>query len=825
MAEKNLVATAFEAVSAPAVNFGTKSVWVSGRLVRTDSGAGIADAKVSAMPGSSSKALTTNTTVSGKFAMSVDTASLKVGTSDVVFSYEGDKKQFDAAQAYTLTITVNPAAVIVEGVIVEDKEYDGTTKATLNLASHELVGVPDGAEDIQLETKAAEAAFVDKNAGTGKPVTVTGLELAREDEKNCTLVSPELTASISPRPLTVNGVTARDKPSDGTTEARLNFDNATLSGVLDGDDVCLDSSAAEGSFADPGPGANKKVTVSGLSLTGPDADNYTVNQPTATAEITAARPAASRPEPGNNLGSAIKRVMQDSKVNTSVAQVLSRVSASLKGNSKVGPEVVQTALDNIVNAIAGNDAVQAKCEPCNGQIRLSVRQVDTNTKDWKDAKLLNEEVLGELARQVRLLNDSFEVVSGQPVLDGDSLLFDRVSVGVVSIAWTAGITLLDHYVVKRPDDQDFKRYRRSGKTAAAAQWGFSSATGSATALAPTPTFQAQVDAGQCTNVCNFIAPALAHVRCLCRLTEEGCCSGGKEYIESVCITASRGEIGKQACATGPDGSSEFDLPKGWYTFSAPEEIVIGGCNYELCCGSPISAYVGPGQSCSDIVFSYRKGSNEIVLDALICHPDINDPDQEVAPENFPGMQYLLLRDCDQTFVQQQTSTDGSPVYFQNLPAGTYSIYCQAPQRWGTLPVKPVNPEGGRMTLRVFAGQANPIPVPVIFHTCDRAPAVLDGYVTDETGQAMPQQLVKVVNRAGSLVAVGVTDTTGQYLIQVYCAEDVTVIANGEQIQYSRKQLQSAMAQIVKPGPEYAKKLLGGLLDSADIPGLATVSND
>ncbi len=88
--------------------------------------------------------------------------------------------------------------------------------------------------------------------------------------------------------LTVNGITANNKIYDGTTAATLNTGNAVLSGVSGSDKVALVAGSATGSFADKNAGSGKTVTVSGLTLSGADAGNYTLTQPTTTASITAA---------------------------------------------------------------------------------------------------------------------------------------------------------------------------------------------------------------------------------------------------------------------------------------------------------------------------------------------------------------------------------------------------------------------------------------------------------------------------------------------------------------------------------------------------------
>ena len=52
--------------------------------------------------------------------------------------------------------------------------YDGTTTATLDTSGAALAGVVAG-DDVTLDTSGAVGTFDDKNVGTGKTVTVTGL--------------------------------------------------------------------------------------------------------------------------------------------------------------------------------------------------------------------------------------------------------------------------------------------------------------------------------------------------------------------------------------------------------------------------------------------------------------------------------------------------------------------------------------------------------------------------------------------------------------------------------------------------------------------------
>ena len=91
-----------------------------------------------------------------------------------------------------------------------------------------------------------------------------------------------------PVPVTVSGITARDKTYDGNPTAELVFTNARLAGVLSAyPNVTV---TATGTFADAGVGQDKPVTISGLTLTGADASRYYLadsgHQTGATASIT-----------------------------------------------------------------------------------------------------------------------------------------------------------------------------------------------------------------------------------------------------------------------------------------------------------------------------------------------------------------------------------------------------------------------------------------------------------------------------------------------------------------------------------------------------------
>ncbi len=183
-------------------------------------------------------------------------------------------------------VVVSPDRLSVIGITADNKVYDGTTQATVNVADAMLVGAQPG-DSVTLNTSGAMGEFASKTVGTGKLVTVNGLTISGADVSNYFLSPPTTTANITAASLTVTGITAENKPYDGTTTAVLSTGNAALVGVVSGDAVGLNKSLAVGTFDSPAIGNNKSVAISGLTLTGADAGNYDLVQPTTTANITA----------------------------------------------------------------------------------------------------------------------------------------------------------------------------------------------------------------------------------------------------------------------------------------------------------------------------------------------------------------------------------------------------------------------------------------------------------------------------------------------------------------------------------------------------------
>jgi hypothetical protein len=89
-------------------------------------------------------------------------------------------------------------------------------------------------------------------------------------------VSAILQQTVNPATATLTGLAAQNKVYDGGTAALLNTSNVSLGGILAGDSVTLDISAATATFADQNVGTSKTVSVAGLALAGTDSGNYVV---------------------------------------------------------------------------------------------------------------------------------------------------------------------------------------------------------------------------------------------------------------------------------------------------------------------------------------------------------------------------------------------------------------------------------------------------------------------------------------------------------------------------------------------------------------------
>ncbi|MDM7998974.1 MAG: YDG domain-containing protein [Dehalococcoidia bacterium] len=209
-----------------------------------------------------------------------DLTGIPVGTyaTGVGASFAGDSGYGPSSGTNSLTVKVRDLTVTATGI---DKIYDGTTDATVSLSTDALPG-----DDVTASY--SSATFADKNVDTGIAVSVTGIAISGADAGNYNLLNTadDTTASITPKELTVTGIVGIDKVYDATTAATVDPSGAALNGLVGTDNVGFDISGATSNFGDKNVGTGKTITVNGLLLTGPDAGNYYLTAPTATADIT-----------------------------------------------------------------------------------------------------------------------------------------------------------------------------------------------------------------------------------------------------------------------------------------------------------------------------------------------------------------------------------------------------------------------------------------------------------------------------------------------------------------------------------------------------------
>ena len=178
--------------------------------------------------------------------------------------------------------SITPASLTISAV-TDTKVYDGTTSSSATPSHSTLY---DG------DTVSATQAFGSKDVlGTGlSTLSVTAYTVNDGNGGADYTVDSSGTAlgSITPATLTVTGITASDKVYDSTNTATLNPDGAAPVGVVSGDSVTLNTGGAAGIFASKDAGTNIMVQVSGLTISGPQAGDYTLTQPTTSANITPA---------------------------------------------------------------------------------------------------------------------------------------------------------------------------------------------------------------------------------------------------------------------------------------------------------------------------------------------------------------------------------------------------------------------------------------------------------------------------------------------------------------------------------------------------------
>ena len=195
-----------------------------------------------------------------------------------------DGGNYSLTQPSNSTANITTASLTVTASAVTMTYADGTTlHGTTGFSSTGL----EGSETIGSVTQGTNATFSTSgnwNAGswTITPSAATGGTFSAS---NYSISYVTGTLTVNQEGLTISGVSGTNKAYDGGTSDTITG-TASLNGVVNGDTVTLVTSGASASFGDKNVGTIKIVTFSGYTVSGTDAGNYSVSQPTSSANIT-----------------------------------------------------------------------------------------------------------------------------------------------------------------------------------------------------------------------------------------------------------------------------------------------------------------------------------------------------------------------------------------------------------------------------------------------------------------------------------------------------------------------------------------------------------
>jgi hypothetical protein len=166
----------------------------------------------------------------------------------------GLASNYSLSAGQTVVASITSAALAIGGITAANKVYDGNSSAAVNTASATKTGLVAG----DLVTVAATGLFNNKNVANAKTVTLASSYSGADLGNYSTTDQASTTANITPKALTIGGLTAASKVYDGNSSAAVNTASATQTGLVAGDLVTV---AATGLFNDKHVANAKTVTL------------------------------------------------------------------------------------------------------------------------------------------------------------------------------------------------------------------------------------------------------------------------------------------------------------------------------------------------------------------------------------------------------------------------------------------------------------------------------------------------------------------------------------------------------------------------------------
>ena len=240
--------------------------------------------------------LGTATIVTNIATLSVSNLQVVTSPHTVTAVYNGDLTH---ARSTSNPVTVSTTVATVTPIpVIASKQYDGNTNATIAGASFTGI-LPSDTNYVNINPTTYTAYFNTPYVGTNKSVSVTGMTLSGSMSGNyvAATASASSTGSITPKPINISGLTATNRVYNASTDAGVTG-SAGLNGILAGDTVTLSGSPVV-AFTTKTVGTAKPVTVSGYTLGGASATNYTIAYTNLSANITTLAIAVTGLSPAN----------------------------------------------------------------------------------------------------------------------------------------------------------------------------------------------------------------------------------------------------------------------------------------------------------------------------------------------------------------------------------------------------------------------------------------------------------------------------------------------------------------------------------------------
>ncbi len=239
---------------------------------------------------------------SGQAAYTTTANQLAAGSLSITAVYGGDAVYRSSTNFPALSQTVNQATLTPGLTGTVSKTYNGTTTATLVAGNYTLPGVVSG--DTVTLNNPTSGTYDNRNQGTGKTVSVTGLAISGSSSANYVLSSTSASATVG----TINPATLTYTANPATMSygSALPVFNGTVTGFVAGENQ-VNATTGTSTFATTATSSSNVGTysINGSGLTANNGNYTFVQAPGNAAALTinalAANLTGTRPYDGTTI--------------------------------------------------------------------------------------------------------------------------------------------------------------------------------------------------------------------------------------------------------------------------------------------------------------------------------------------------------------------------------------------------------------------------------------------------------------------------------------------------------------------------------------------